>query len=68
MRFGILGDAKIARQSLPGAIVTAGHKITAIGRRDPQAGCDPIWGDVAVVTYEAHLNTNGCHIIAKKGL
>lgn len=24
--------------------------------------------DVAVVTYDAHLNTNGCHIIAKKGL
>lgn len=55
MRFGILGDAKIARQALRQAILAAGHEITAVGRRDANAGCDPIWGDVSVKTYEGLL-------------
>ena len=38
MRFGILGDAKIARNRLRPAILSAGHVITAIGRRDPSKG------------------------------
>ena len=55
MRFGILGDAKIARNRLRPAILSAGHVITAIGRRDPSKGADQIWGDVQVMTYEGLL-------------
>ena len=40
MRFGILGDAKIARTMLLTAIRAAGHEIIHIGRRD--AGQGPI--------------------------
>ncbi|MGB1871783.1 MAG: Gfo/Idh/MocA family protein [Candidatus Puniceispirillaceae bacterium] len=52
MRFGILGDAKIAREKLLPAIRAAGHEVTHIGRRDATAGADPIWGDVAVCSYD----------------
>lgn len=52
MRFGILGDAKIAREKLRPAIEAAGHKITHIGRRDPSQGADDIWGDVTTLTYD----------------
>ena len=55
MRFGILGDAKIAREKLCPAIVWAGHDITHIGRRDPSQGVDDIWGDARPVSYEALL-------------
>ena len=55
MRFGILGDAKIARNCLRPAILAAGHQITTIGRRDPSKGADPIWGDVSVKTYDGLL-------------
>ena len=53
MRFGVLGDAKIARQKLLPAIQKAGHQVTHLGRRDAMMGADPIWGDVAVMDYEA---------------
>ena len=56
MRFGVLGDAKIAREKLRPAIVNAGHEIISIGRRDPSQSIDPIWGDVAVETYDALLD------------
>jgi len=52
MKFGILGDAKIAREKLLPAIRAAGHEVTHVGRRDPAAGVDPVWGDVRVATYE----------------
>lgn len=52
MRFGILGDAKIAREKLRPAIVAAGHEITHIGRRNPLRGADAIWGEAKVVSYE----------------
>ena len=55
MKFGILGDAKIAREKILSAIVTAGHEIIQIGRRSPSEGADPIWGDVSVVSYETLL-------------
>jgi predicted dehydrogenase len=35
MKFGILGEAKIARNYLAPAILAAGHEITHIGRRNP---------------------------------
>ena len=55
MRFGILGDAKIAREKLLPAILAAGHEVTHLGRREPSGGADPVWGDVCVSTYEAML-------------
>ena len=55
MRFGILGDAKIARTMLLPAIRAAGHEIIHIGRRDAGPGADPLWGDVAVSDYEGML-------------
>ena len=50
MRFGVLGDAKIAREKLLPAIRAAGHEVTHVGRRDPSAGIDPVWGDVLSAT------------------
>jgi len=35
MKFGILGEAKIAREYLVPAILQAGHEVTHIGRRSP---------------------------------
>ena len=35
MKFGILGEAKIAREFLVPAILDAGHEVTHIGRRNP---------------------------------
>lgn len=52
MKFGVLGDAKIGREKLLPAIRAAGHEVTHVGRRDPSAGVDPVWGDVRVSTYE----------------
>lgn len=57
MRFGVLGDAKIAREKLLPAIRRAGHEVTHIGRRDPGAGADPIWGEVKVCGYDELLAT-----------
>ena len=55
MRFGILGDAKIARTMLLPAIRAAGHEIIHIGRRNAGQVADPVWGDVAVSDYEGML-------------
>ena len=35
MRFGILGEAKIAREWLVPAIIESGHEVTHLGRRNP---------------------------------
>ena len=56
MRFGILGDAKIARERLRPAILNAGHEVVAIGRRDETMSLSPIWGDIPSSSYEAVLN------------
>ena len=55
MKFGVLGDAKIAREKLLPAISAAGHEVTHLGRRDPSGGPDPVWGDVRVSSYEDML-------------
>jgi predicted dehydrogenase len=55
MKFGVLGDAKIAREKLLPAISAAGHEVTHLGRRDPSGGPDPVWGDVRVSSYEEML-------------
>ena len=52
MKFGVLGDAKIAREKLLPAIRAAGHEVTHVGRRDPSAGVNPVWGDVRVAPYK----------------
>jgi len=38
MKFGILGDAKIAREKILSAIVAAGHEIIQIGDDRPHKG------------------------------
>ena len=44
MRFGILGDAKIARNKLVPAIRAAGHEIICLGRRNPDTPSqDEVW-------------------------
>ena len=53
MRFGVLGDAKIAREKLLPSIRAAGHEVTHVGRRDPSAGIDPVWGDAVACDYDA---------------
>lgn len=55
MKFGVLGDAKIARTKLLPAIRAAGHEVVHVGRRDPGSAIDPVWGDVAVSSYEDML-------------
>ncbi len=35
MKFGILGEAKIARERVVPAILNAGHEVTHVGRRNP---------------------------------
>ena len=55
MKFGVLGDAKIAREKLLPAIRAADHEVTHLGRRDPSGGADPVWGDVRVSSYEEML-------------
>ena len=56
MKFGILGEAKIAREWLVPAILDAGHEITHIGRRNPEKEPLPeIYQDVIETDYESLL-------------
>jgi len=56
MKFGILGEAKIAREYLVPAILQAGHEVTHIGRRDPGKESLPeIYQDVIETDYESLL-------------
>ena len=53
MRFGILGDAKIAREKLVPALRRAGCDIVHLGRRDKLASVsDDIWQGVKTGSYE----------------
>lgn len=52
MRFGILGDAKIARERVRSAILNAGHDIVAVARRDPSQGLDAVWQNIRAQSYE----------------
>ena len=53
MRFGILGDAKIAREKLVPALRKAGCDIVHLGRRDELASVsDDIWQGVKTGSYE----------------
>lgn len=54
MRFGILGDAKIARNKLVPAIRAAGHEIICLGRRNPDTPSQhEVWKGVEQTSYEA---------------
>jgi len=57
MKFGILGEAKIAREYLVPAILQAGHEVTHIGRRDPGKETLPdIYKGVIETDYESLLS------------
>ena len=57
MRFGVLGDAKIAREKLVPAMRTAGCEIVHLGRRAHDANSQhDIWHGVKTGTYEEVLS------------
>jgi len=57
MNFGILGEAKIAREYLVPAILQAGHEVTHIGRRNPGKETLPdIYKGVIETDYESLLS------------
>ena len=52
MKFGILGEAKIAREHVVPAIINAGHEVTYVGRRKPgQAALPEIYGNAIETDY-----------------
>jgi len=56
VRFGILGEAKIAREWLVPAIIEAGHEVTHLGRRNPcQEALPEIYQDIIETDYESLL-------------
>ena len=57
MKFGILGEAKIAREHVVPAIINAGHEVTHVGRRKPgQSDLPAIYGDAIETDYESLIN------------
>lgn len=57
MRFGMLGDAKIAREKLVPAMRKAGCEIVHLGRRDPDTpSSHDIWQGVRTGSYEDVLS------------
>ena len=57
MRFGILGEAKIAREHLVPAILNAGHEVTHVGRRIPgKVALPKIYGNAIETDYESIIN------------
>ena len=57
MKFGILGEAKIAREHVVPAIINAGHEVTHVGRRKPgQSALPAIYGDAIETDYESLIN------------
>ena len=57
MKFGILGEAKIAREHVVPAILNAGHEVTHVGRRIPgKASLPKIYGNAIETDYESLIN------------
>jgi len=57
MKFGILGEAKIARNYVVPAILAAGHEVTHVGRRNPgQVPLPSIYKDAIETDYDALLS------------
>jgi predicted dehydrogenase len=53
MKFGILGDAKIAREKVIPAIRKAGHEVIQLGRRAPEIrASDPVYQGVQQTSYD----------------
>lgn len=53
MKFGVLGDAKISRTKVIPAILSAGHEVVQIGRRDPSTPSpDPIYQGIPQTSYD----------------
>jgi predicted dehydrogenase len=64
MKFGILGDAKIAREKVIPAIHRAGHEVISLGRRDPSTkATHPIYDGVNQTSYEGVLADPNVDII-----
>ena len=59
MRFGVLGDAKIAREKLPRHPRRGPAEVTHVARRDRGAGVNEIWGDVHICDYETLITSPG---------
>jgi len=56
VNFGILGDAKIAREKVAPAIIAAGHRIVHLGRRRPDQPAQlNISADIKISSYEDML-------------
>ena len=64
MKFGILGEAKIAREFLVPAILDAGHEVTHIGRRNPcKEALHSIYKDAIETDYESLLSESSIDVI-----
>ncbi len=64
MKFGILGEAKIAREFLVPAILDAGHEVTHIGRRNPcKETLHSIYKDAIETDYESLLSESSIDAI-----
>ena len=64
MKFGILGEAKIAREHVVPAIINAGHEVTHVGRRKPgQSALPAIYGDAIETDYESLINDSSIEAI-----
>ena len=64
MRFGILGEAKIAREHIVPAIMSAGHEVTHVGRRIPgKIALPKIYGNAIETNYESLINDSSIDAI-----
>ena len=64
MKFGILGEAKIAREWLVPAILDAGHEVTHIGRRNPgKETLHSIYKDAIETDYKSLLSESSIDAI-----
>jgi len=64
MKFGILGEAKIAREWLVPAILDAGHEVTHIGRRSPgKETLHSIYKSAIETDYESLLSESSIDAI-----
>ena len=64
MKFGILGEAKIAREHVVPAILAAGHEVTHVGRRSPgQIPLPSIYKDAIETDYDSLLSDSSIDAI-----
>ena len=64
MKFGILGEAKIAREHIVPAILAAGHEVTHVGRRSPgQIPLPSVYKDAIETDYDSLLSDSSIDAI-----